>query len=100
MEAAAAQFALMDNGMKTTSLCAALALGCCMNVASAYTVKTYHGAGTSRVEACSLAKAGAQSPKEESAHGKMTKVSACQCTHADGAMNGQWQCQVQTVHER
>ena len=66
----------------------------------AYTVKTYHGAGTTRIEACALAKATAQSPDEETAHGRLTKISDCRCE--SGTKSGsqdQWHCLVQATHD-
>lgn len=83
------------------ALSLALALACSSRSVCAYTITTYHGAGSSRIEACALATQSAQSPNEEPAHGRLLKTSDCRCGHADkGAGSGEWQCLVEATHER
>jgi hypothetical protein len=97
----AAVHAFEEQDMKLPDIAISLALACSIPSVFAYTIKTYHGQGASRVQACSLARLTARSPDEEPAHGRLLKVSACQCAfdsqspHASG-----WQCLVQATHER
>ncbi|QGZ63096.1 hypothetical protein [Paraburkholderia acidisoli] len=84
--------------MKRWQSVVAIALLGFATCARPYTIKTYHGAGASRVEACSLAKASALSPHEEVAHGRMLKVSRCECNQA--TTSPPWHCLVQSVHDK
>ncbi|WP_144147268.1 hypothetical protein [Paraburkholderia sp. BCC1884] len=87
--------------MKLSTIGVALTLACGAGSALAYTIKTYHGVGASKIEACTLAKQAAESPDEEVAHGRLIKVSACNCTVTSkpGAPR-QWSCLVQSTHDR
>jgi hypothetical protein len=79
----------------------ALACACAAQSALAYTVKTYHGEGASRIQACSLAHNDALSPASEEAHGHLLKLGKCEC--GKSGANGKaatWQCTVQVTHER
>ena len=83
------------------ALSLAFAFACSVGPVHAYTITTYHGAGASRIEACALATQSAESPNEESVHGRLLKTSDCQCDHASkGASSGEWQCLVEATHER
>ena len=62
-----------------------LALVCAAGLGYAYSVTTYQALGASRIEACSLATRSALSSTEESAHGRMTSVSACHCNQNSNA---------------
>jgi hypothetical protein len=92
--------------MKLPGFGIALALACSASSVHAYSIKTYQGLGASRIQACTLAKQGAQAPDEEVAHGRLTKVSACNCSQkeADKTVDAdnakQWRCLVEAVHER
>jgi hypothetical protein len=67
----------------------------------AYTVKTYQGLGTTRIEACTLARQSALSPTAEAAHGRLIKVTACQCGNkSKPGSPAHWACRVETTHER
>jgi hypothetical protein len=86
--------------MRLTIVGVSLALTCVTSSVLPYTVKTYHGAGATRIEACSLAKATAQSPDEETAHGRLSKISDCQCENgAKARSQDQWHCLVQATHD-
>jgi hypothetical protein len=83
------------------AVAAAIALGAVAQTSEAYSIKTYRGTGASRIQACSSAKQSALSPGEETAHGRLTKVGACQCDRKDPAGHPvQWECWVQTVHQK
>lgn len=87
--------------MKLLAVGVALTFACVAGSASAYTIKTYHGLGASRIQACTLAKQGAQSPDEEVAHGRLIKVSACDCGVTSTPDTGrQWNCLVEATHDR
>jgi hypothetical protein len=87
--------------MKLPDIAISLVLACSTSSVLAYTIKSYEGTGASRVQACSLAKLTARSPDEEPAHGRLLKVSACQCAFDGKAPHSsQWQCLVQATHER
>ena len=80
-------------------VCVSVTLACASGSVHAYSVKSYQAFGASRIEACSTATKSALSPTEESAHGRLTKVSACQCSkETDSKGSGQWRCLVETVH--
>ncbi|WP_147329501.1 hypothetical protein [Paraburkholderia sp. DHOC27] len=69
--------------------------------AEAYSVKTYQASGGSRIEACTLVKQNALSQAGETAHGRMTKISACKCDiQGRAGVPQKWQCQVQTIHAK
>ncbi|MDR5782572.1 hypothetical protein QCE63_24515 [Caballeronia sp. LZ065] len=78
-----------------------LACACASHSAFAYTMKTYHGEGASRIEACSLARNDALSPTAGEAHGHLLKLGKCDCgkSGASGKASA-WQCTVQVTHER
>jgi hypothetical protein len=79
----------------------AIAFAAVAQTADAYSIKTYRGTGASRIEACSSAKQSALSPAEETAHGRLTKVGDCQCSRKDPAGRlAQWECSVQTIHQK
>jgi hypothetical protein len=69
-------------------------------LAYAYSVKTYQAPGASRIEACSLATKSAELPTQETVHGRLTKVSGCQCARQRNAKDAErWQCSVEAIHE-
>jgi hypothetical protein len=87
--------------MKPTGVGAALVLACFAGSTWAYTIKTYQGSGSSRIEACTLAKTTAGSPDQEVAHGRLLKVSACECSLTNDTQDAKpWRCTVQVTHDR
>jgi hypothetical protein len=77
-----------------------LALVCAAGSGYGYSVTTYQALGASRIEACSLATKSAEAATEESVHGRMKSVSACECGQNSNAKDaGRWQCSVVATRE-
>ncbi|SOE83681.1 hypothetical protein SAMN05446935_4099 [Burkholderia sp. YR290] len=87
--------------MKLLDVGLMLTLACVSHCVLAYSVKAYNGEGTTRIEACTLAKNRAQSPDEEVAHGRLIKTSRCDCGRTSEAKDkNAWHCMVETTHQK